>query len=543
MRTDRWGFMASADTATGFRCPACGGELAGALDAVTCQSPGCALTYPVIGTLPVLVGESQGPFSPEDFVTAARQLAAGNAPALTRTERLSAFIPGPFAVRRSDALVRAFAARLLRARGNSASVLLVCSADAQRLRALLAASGARVSCIGVAPGVAGVDGWSDATRLPFAAGAFDAVLVRYALHGSLRPIEAAAELARVTRPGGLVCAEEPFVQATLAGPADFHRFTHLGLRGLFLGCEELDSGIVDGPGAAAAAGWRQLWWSMPRSPRMGFVFQGLASLHSFFWKYLDGWLLARPRAVDSAASVFFIGSRSARTLAASELVAGYRGAAARRGAARASERPPNEVFTEWAADGRDVGMEVGHAAAVDEMLAAALSMPGMAAGFTAVDAGCGNGWLVRKLRAAPGCRAATGVDGSAGMIARARALDPAGSYEIGQLMSWQPAEPVDLVVSMEVLYYLDDPVALLRRIAATWLKPGGYACIGIDHYQENEESLGWPQFVGTRMATWPEAQWLQGLEQAGLTCVRHWRAAPHPGWAGTLVMLARASAR
>jgi trans-aconitate methyltransferase len=185
-------------------------------------------------------------------------------------------------------------------------------------------------------------------------------------------------------------------------------------------------------------------------------------------------------------------------------------------------------------------MEVAHAAAVSEMLAAALSLPGLAAGFTAVDAGCGNGWLVRKLRAAPGCLGARGVDGSAGMIARARQLDPGGAYEIGQLMSWLPAQPVDLVVSMEVLYYLHDPVALLRRFAQLWLKPGGYACIGIDHYTENEPSLHWPQFVGTRMATWPEARWLEALEEAGFTHLRHWRAAPQPEWGGTLAMLVRA---
>jgi SAM-dependent methyltransferase len=383
-----------------------------------------------------------------------------------------------------------------------------------------------------------VEAWCDAQHLPFEDGAFEGVIVHGALHGSLDPRAAAAEFARITRAGGVVYAEEPFVQGTRTGAADFHRFTQLGLRGLFLGCEELDSGVIDGPGAAAASAWRQLWWSMPRSRRLGSVLQALAGLGSFFWKYLDGWLAARPRGIDSAASVFFLGSRSTRALTPRELVAGYRGAA-RRDIARPAARAAHEVFTEWAADGRDVGMEVGHAAAVDEMLAAAQAMPGIRAGFTAVDAGCGNGWLVRKLRAAEGCRGATGVDGSAGMIARARALDPQGSYEIGQLMSWQPKEAVDLVVSMEVLYYLDDPVALLRKIAHAWLKPGGYAVIGIDHYQENEESLEWPQLVGTRMATWPESRWLEALEQAGFTRVRHWRAAARPGWAGTLAMLVR----
>ena len=263
-----------------------------------------------MGGVPILTDQAAAPFSTDDFISAAR-----NPQAATRTERVTALIPGPFRTARSDAQLRAFVARLARARGTQASVLLVCSTDAQRLCGLLAEGGARIQCVGITPGIGGVDAWCDAAHLPFADGSFDAVVVRHGLRASLRPADAAAELARVTAHGGLVYAEEPFVQATLAGPADFHRFTHLGLRGLFLGCEELDSGIVDGPGAAAASGWRQLWWSIPRSPRLGFVFQAFASLHSFFWKYFDGWLAARPRAVDSAASVFFIGSRSERTLA------------------------------------------------------------------------------------------------------------------------------------------------------------------------------------------------------------------------------------
>src|SRR6266851_4945790 len=66
------------------------------------------------------------------------------------------------------------------------------------------------------------------------------------------------------------------------------------------------------------------------------------------------------------------------------------------------------------------------------------------------------------------------------MIVKARALDPLGRYLIVDLLTWKPPERVDLVVSMEVLSYLDDPVVLLRRIATTWLKPGGCA-ITLNH--------------------------------------------------------------
>ena len=521
------------------RCPGCGGVLQAESGSLCCQDPACADRFPLEGGVPVLVDSTAGIYSRADFAIAARAAARGDASGPSRTERVSAFIPGPFSPGRSEAQLQRFAMRAAAASGRP-QILLVCGADATRQRRILESIGAKVSCIGTTPGIPGVDMVCDPVRLPLPDNLFDGIVVHRALHRSLEPQRVAAELLRVLRQAGLVHVEEPFVQATLEGPADIFRFTHLGLRALFRDCEELDSGIVDGPGAAAASAWRQLTWSLPRSGRLGFVFSALGSLHSFFWKYLDPWLARRPRALDSAASLFFLGSKASHSVSPAELVAGYRGAAARKGLARAQARPPNEVFTEWAADGRDVGMEIGHAAAVDEMLAAALSLPGMADGFTALDAGCGNGWLVRKLRAAPGCRTATGVDGSAGMIARARSLDPFGSYEIGDLMTWRPAAAVDLVVSMEVLYYLEDPVALLRRIAREWLKPGGYAVIGIDHYQENEPSLGWPEFVGTRMATWPQAQWLTALESAGFTQVRHWRAAPGPGWAGTLVMLVRA---
>jgi trans-aconitate methyltransferase len=140
----------------------------------------------------------------------------------------------------------------------------------------------------------------------------------------------------------------------------------------------------------------------------------------------------------------------------------------------------------------------------------------------------------------PRCLEAIGIDGSAGMIAKARSLDPQGTYVHADLTTWDPPHPVDLVVSMEVLYYLDDPLTLLKRIAKRWLKPGGYAVIGIDHYEENAVSLGWPAYVGTRMTTWPEARWLAALEDAGFRLVRTWRAAPKRDGAGTLAMLVQA---
>jgi predicted TPR repeat methyltransferase len=198
---------------------------------------------------------------------------------------------------------------------------------------------------------------------------------------------------------------------------------------------------------------------------MGFVLATIANFTSFFWEYLDGVIGPRARVIDGAAAVYFLGQRGATVLSQRELIAGYRGAARAHVLAQPRGRASSEVFTEWAATDRDLEMAEGHAAAVDEMLAAAMTALGPERTYTAIDAGCCNGWIVRRLRQTQRCLAAIGIDGSAGMIAKARALDPKGTYICADLATWDPPHPVDLVISMEVLYYVDDPMTLLKRIA------------------------------------------------------------------------------
>mmetsp|Transcript_1960 Transcript_1960/g.2937 ORF Transcript_1960/g.2937 Transcript_1960/m.2937 type:complete len:226 (-) Transcript_1960:351-1028(-) len=159
-------------------------------------------------------------------------------------------------------------------------------------------------------------------------------------------------------------------------------------------------------------------------------------------------------------------------------------------------RRPQDVFHEWSLDGRDARMAAGHAKAVAEILGEALPRMGSAPGnvdredgFTAIDAGCGNGWVARKIKEeASGCRDVIGVDGAPGMIERAKEIDPEGKYEVVDLKTWNPKEQVDLVHSMEVLYYLgDDLEKVLNRIHSTWLKPGGVLAAGVDFYSEHKE--------------------------------------------------------
>jgi SAM-dependent methyltransferase len=302
----------------------------------------------------------------------------------------------------------------------------------------------------------------------------------------------------------------------------------------------MDSGAVGGPGMAVAWAWRHFLWSFAGSRLSGVLLPVFASFTSFFLKAFDRRLIRSPRALDAASSVYFLGRRSDAILSDRELVAGYRGAESEVAPLAGSLRPANEVFSRWAAAGWDTEMERNHTRAVEEMLAAALAARGEAGSFTAIDAGCGNGWVVRRLRRWGACRAATGVDVSAGMIAKARSIDPAGDYLLADLRDWTPPEPVDLVHSMEALYYLDDPTALLRRIRMEWLRPGGWAIFGVDHYAENTASLAWSTGVGARMTSWSEAGWRAALNEAGFTELRVWRAGAIAGAPGTLAMLARA---
>ncbi len=205
-------------------------------------------------------------------------------------------------------------------------------------------------------------------------------------------------------------------------------------------------------------------------------------------------------------------------------------------------RPAVDVFSEWADIGKDEGMERGHTPAVQEILHAAfdvMSSESIERGFSAIDAGCGNGWVVRSLKNNPSCSLAMGVDGAKSMILRALEKDPEGLYFHADLSSWSPPEKVDLVHSMEVLYYLDNIPDFLESLRNKWLVKGGIFAFGVDHYLENKESLEWPEKVGVRMTTFSESEWVSLVNSAGLDVLKVFKANENEEWPGTLVIVAR----
>jgi SAM-dependent methyltransferase len=94
----------------------------------------------------------------------------------------------------------------------------------------------------------GVDVVGDAHDLPFPDFSFDYVWCNAVLEHLRDPRQAANELIRVLKPGGVAFVQVPFLEYVHGWPDDYYRFTLNGLRELFRGLEEVAAGASAGPG-------------------------------------------------------------------------------------------------------------------------------------------------------------------------------------------------------------------------------------------------------------------------------------------------------
>jgi SAM-dependent methyltransferase len=209
----------------------------------------------------------------------------------------------------------------------------------------------------------------------------------------------------------------------------------------------------------------------------------------------------------------------------------------------AIKHPVVSLYNAWAMDGRDVVMEVTHGAAFEEIWEHVVEEklhPKRT--FTAIDAGCGNGWASRRIAQHPQCQSVVGVDASAVMVDRAQALSSEHasadkvSFSVGDVAKWAPEEEVDMVNMCETLYMLQEPQAALNNIVPKWLKPGGLFVASLDCYWENKLSHAWENDLGVPMHCLSESEWVEMFEKAGLTNVQRWRSKQSGPWQGTLLM-------
>ena len=193
-----------------------------------------------------------------------------------------------------------------------------------------------------------------------------------------------------------------------------------------------------------------------------------------------------------------------------------------------------EIFSQWALNGKDEGMEKNHSNAVNVMLDELVGY--QTSPFSIIDAGCGNGWVVREIINHPLCRTAIGVDGSKEMIDKARSLDSHGTYFYSDLMDWSPKEKVNFVHSMEVLYYFREPEKLIIHILEHWLIEDGTIIMGMDHYKENLNSHSWPTDLNTYMNLMSIKEWIKLFKDCGVSQIVSFQTNKSQNFPGTLIL-------
>ena len=198
------------------------------------------------------------------------------------------------------------------------------------------------------------------------------------------------------------------------------------------------------------------------------------------------------------------------------------------------KRLATDIFSEWAMKGKDEGMQKGHYNSVNKMLS--LVNSSLKKGFSAIDVGCGNGWVCRKLSNDERCEKVIGIDGSKEMIKKAKGIDSNIEFHHASLPGWKPNEKFDFIHSMEFLYYLEKPLEMLKDFYNFWINPNGILIAGIDFYLENEDSHSWPERLNVHMTKLSIDEWKKGMLDAGFENVEIYQVASTDDFIGTLVL-------
>lgn len=109
--------------------------------------------------------------------------------------------------------------------------------------------------------------------------------------------------------------------------------------------------------------------------------------------------------------------------------------------------------------------------AMDLLARVALAAPGVV-----YDLGCGPGNATRLLKQRWPAAKITGVDGSADMLAKARANDPVVTWQQADLNTWRPEQPADLLFSNATLHWLDDHERVFPKLMDA-LNSGGVLAV------------------------------------------------------------------
>jgi len=166
-----------------------------------------------------------------------------------------------------------------------------------------------------------------------------------------------------------------------------------------------------------------------------------------------------------------------------------------------------EEFGRWAQIGKDQAMERGHGHFTEVALAAW----SLGADDHVLDVGCGNGWALRRM-IQRGAGSGVGVDISAEMVARAT---PPGRYLQANADTLPlPDASFSHILSVEALYYADDPAAALREWSRV-ARPGARLMVLVDLYRENPCHLIWCPLLPFPVQVLGQDEWAEAINASG----------------------------
>lgn len=303
------------------RCPRCRGPLAGPPTRTTCAGSDCGLSqdvFPLTGSGPALIDFGNSIVGRSHF-----EGRRGESPVHRSESRLRRILKT--AGGRNNPVARRNERRFLDE-----------LPKAERPRVLVVGSGtvgAGLRNIPNDPGldVIGLDIYvgkhvnlvADGHAIPLADASVQGVWIQAVLEHVMDPGTVVGEIHRVLSPGGLVYAETPFLQPVHEGAYDFTRFTRSGHRWLFRQFQEVDAGVVLGPGASVAWAVDAFTRALFRSDDAG----RLAHLLAAPWRWMDRWCDPE-RSLDGGNAFYFLGRRSEMAIPPNGMIEYYRGAGA-----------------------------------------------------------------------------------------------------------------------------------------------------------------------------------------------------------------------
>jgi clan AA aspartic protease len=181
-----------------------------------------------------------------------------------------------------------------------------------------------------------------------------------------------------------------------------------------------------------------------------------------------------------------------------------------------------EEFNRWGEAGRGEGMEEDHL----PITLPVLDLMRIEPTDNVLDAGCGAGWLSRRLSELVPEGRVVGMDISDEMVRRARRL----SVELDNTMfivGGVDAIPWDAnfftrAISVESAYYWPDPARGIKEIFRV-LREGGSAWILINYYRDNPHFHHWGEKLQVPTKLLSAEEWASLFRDAGFSEVAHRR--------------------